>query len=1140
MRGHWLHRGVPIVFALCGAIALAMPVLAADLDSEETLREQAMALAEEQAPGPALKGTVLLKVEQVPYPLFVGVDDATVPAYLIDPVTNTNIQAFTGGVVWGAAFDMPNNRILFNNGSTLYQWPVGGAVTSLGTIHDPGGASLNFTGLTYYNGMLYGVRNIANEAVYAIDPTTLVATVFIEYVDGDFDYGGLAVDPNTGVLYGTNDDTSPYGLGLFRINLDGTGTLITPYPAGETDIDGLAVSHDGFAYLVIDQPGSIYVWDFTAGAYAAPLTSPFTTSETFSGGAWIMEGGAQDPPNINVNPLSLSTTQPPDVVTQQVLSIGNTGDQALTWSILEEGGPEFVDWFDNFDSYATGSQLHGQGGWKGWFNDPSGGALTSNVQSHSAANSAAIVGASDLVHEYAGYTAGQWVYTAWQYVPTDFTGETYFILLNTYNDAGSGLNWSVEVRFNAATNLVTNDGPAGGTLPLIKGQWVELRNEIDLDLDTLSFYYNNALLFQGTWTGGMSGGGALNIGAVDLFANASSVVYYDDFSLVAPGIPDVCDLPSDVPWLSTAPSNGTTAAGGSTPVQVSFDSTGLPLGTYNANLCVTSNDPDPGPGNGTDLVVVPVELNVVPGTNPAISLVKTVGTTPGVCATTSTITVAAGTTVYYCYEVTNTGDVTLGLHTLADDVLGAIFTGLNYALTPGSSVNTVQAGLSIPYVANSTTTNTGTWTAYNAGGPSVQATDTATVTVEFLPDIDVTPTSLLSSQLTNQVVVLPLTIGNVGDALLDWEVLEAELERPENPNAQPAPEPVFDVPERVTSAADCPAFVDYPGREPERWAEFCGQGVGEPGAYDSPGSPDSTGYALDIGYISDNFVSFTLDNFPGQTVIGAQSAAFYGMDFDPAGTVLYALNDATDQLGTLDLATGAFTGLVACPPPGGATSWTGLAIDPVTGTFYGSTTVNLYTIDPATGASTLVGPFNVSSGLMIAIAVNAVGEMYGHDIFTDSIYSIDMATGAATLIGPTGYLANFAQGMDFDNEDGTLYIFLYQGSGANVYGTVDLTTGAVTPLATSNPLGEFEGATQTVAGCVPSDYPWLSVNPTAGTTPAGGTSSVDVTFDSTGIAVGTYDALLCVLSNDPDEPIVPVPVTMEVVIPVELMGISVE
>jgi hypothetical protein len=40
--------------------------------------------------------------------------------------------------------------------------------------------------------------------------------------------------------------------------------------------------------------------------------------------------------------------------------------------------------------------------------------------------------------------------------------------------------------------------------------------------------------------------------------------------------------------------------------------------------------------------------------------------------------------------------------------------------------------------------------------------------------------------------------------------------------------------------------------------------------------------------------------------------------------------------------------------------------------------------------------------------------------------------------------------------------------------------------------------------------------------------------------VGTYDANLCLFSNDPDEPVIPVPVQMEVVIPVELMGFTVE
>ncbi len=29
-----------------------------------------------------------------------------------------------------------------------------------------------------------------------------------------------------------------------------------------------------------------------------------------------------------------------------------------------------VPWSDDFDSYANDSALHGQGGWKGWDNDP--------------------------------------------------------------------------------------------------------------------------------------------------------------------------------------------------------------------------------------------------------------------------------------------------------------------------------------------------------------------------------------------------------------------------------------------------------------------------------------------------------------------------------------------------------------------------------------------------------------------------------------------------------------------------------------------------------------------------------------------------------------------------------------------------
>jgi len=148
----------------------------------------------------------------------------------------------------------------------------------------------------------------------------------------------------------------------------------------------------------------------------------------------------------------------------------------------DPGAPnQGVSWEDNFDSYATGSQMHGQGGWKGWDNNPAYGALTSAAQAHSGSNSVAIAGSSDLVHEYSGITSGQWAYTAWQYIPTSFSGRQYFIMQNRYNDGGP-YGWSVQVMFDASKGHVKSDFD-GAKLTLIKGQWVEIRVEIDLDAD---------------------------------------------------------------------------------------------------------------------------------------------------------------------------------------------------------------------------------------------------------------------------------------------------------------------------------------------------------------------------------------------------------------------------------------------------------------------------------------------------------------------------------------------------------------------------------------------------------------------------------------------------------------------------------
>ncbi|MEZ4767470.1 MAG: hypothetical protein R2844_03485 [Caldilineales bacterium] len=80
------------------------------------------------------------------------------------------------------------------------------------------------------------------------------------------------------------------------------------------------------------------------------------------------------------------------------------------------------------------------------------------------------------------------------------------------------------------------------------------------------------------------------------------------------GAGEPCSVPSDIPWLTVTPANGATAPGGATPVQLDFDATALSPGIYTGNLCITSNDPDPGPGNETDLVIVPITLEVNPPT----------------------------------------------------------------------------------------------------------------------------------------------------------------------------------------------------------------------------------------------------------------------------------------------------------------------------------------------------------------------------------------------------------------------------------------------------------------------------------------------------------------------------------------------
>ena len=172
---------------------------------------------------------------------------------------------------------------------------------------------------------------------------------------------------------------------------------------------------------------------------------------------------------------------------------------------------------------------------------------------------------------------------------------------------------------------------------------------------------------------------------------------------------------------------------------------------------------NPGP---TDEVTATATATVTVSP-PAIVLTKTVGLDANTCAVTNAVTVLPGAEVTYCYEVTNTGILTLTRHTLSDDRLGSILFDFPYSLAPGASAFITQSA-----TITETTVNTATWTAFNPG-PTDEVTATATATVETIveaPDVTVAPASLSAELPPDRQMTTTVIINNSGNAALNWVV----------------------------------------------------------------------------------------------------------------------------------------------------------------------------------------------------------------------------------------------------------------------------------------------------------------------------------------------------------------------------------
>lgn len=229
----------------------------------------------------------------------------------------------------------------------------------------------------------------------------------------------------------------------------------------------------------------------------------------------------------------------------------------------------------------------------------------------------------------------------------------------------------------------------------------------------------------------------------------------------------------------------------------------------------------------------------------------------------------------------------------------------------------------------------------------------------------------------------------------------------------------------------------------------------------------STVFAADIR--NDRFVSFDHTTPSSQTVLGtAFTPNYFGLDFDASQTNLYALRD-TGVVERLNLTNGAILNTTSITGSAALVtnlSYTGITFDPFgngyLSTFLSGVGSQLHSYNASTGASTLIGLMDADvTRIVIDIAARGNGEVWAHSISNDAFGQVNISTGTTTWLPTHGLAANFAQGMDFDWSTDTLIAAVYTGGGTNTYGSVNLTTGAVTSLGAIT-AGEYELAIQAV------------------------------------------------------------------------------
>jgi len=483
-------------------------------------------------------------------------------------------------------------------------------------------------------------------------------------------------------------------------------------------------------------------------------------------------------------------------------------------------------------------------------------------------------------------------------------------------------------------------------------------------------------------------------------------------------------------WASIAPASGVVAAGESQTVTVTFDGSYTPPQkdlTVTGNMVFASNPNVGSPSVALSMTISGEFTGILNGT-------VNHGTTPveGV-----TVTATREESPVYTFSMVTGAD---GTYSFPSTMYGTYdFTATKEGFNPYEALGIVVTG----------------------GQTTIQ--NIAMVA----PTMAITPASITDSAAFGQIITRTIHITNNGDGTLEW-----------NGAAQPNNKLQASIPasngnfEHSTASAGVAPVVNK---------------TNVTSTY--KGAKGSIAYGFDVN--NKIFMSFDMDDPSNATTIANVTVVPFGGTFDESNTdVMYIIDYNDGAVKKVEVATGNVTTVGPAGLQSGDTP-TGLTCDKSTGTFYAASTSGtesmLYTIDPATGASTVIGPTGIPA--LIDIAIDGDGQMYGYDIVGDNAYKIDKTNGTSTMIGSIGFNASYAQGMCWDPASDAIYMAAYNaGTSAGELRLFDKLTGN-TAVMGSLP-GEIDGFAFPGSGSK-----WLSIDPKTGIIPAGASQDVTVTLD---------------------------------------------